>query len=142
MSTQHHLSGGTYREKLRESGFPAWRGEGNGEMSPPGGSETTEPSYSPRGAEALTRERNSCQALPWENNPCPRQLSAGAGSGMVGRAVGDTVVVPLRHWEEERAVSFPGCVGFQRRSATPLVLSDGPVWDCGQVSAAVGLGMR
>lgn len=85
MSTQHHLSGGTYRERLGELGLPAWRGEGNREMPPLGGSETTEPNPSQTGAEALTWERNSCQALPRANKPSCRQLWAGAGRGTVGR---------------------------------------------------------
>lgn len=59
-----------------------------------------------------------------------------------GWDVGDTAMVPLQWLEEKLDLSFLSWFAFQQASTTALVLPDGPVWDWGQISAAVGLGMK
>lgn len=59
-----------------------------------------------------------------------------------GWDVGDAAMVPLQWQEEKLALSSLGWFGFQQTSTAAFVLPDGPVWDWGQISAAVGLGMK
>lgn len=112
-------------------GFPAWREGGNGGDVTAWGVQRQLSQTLLRGEQRLLPERGiHARHFHGKITPAP-------GRGTVGRAVDDTAMVLLQHWEEKL-----GCVGFLRGSATPLVLSDGPVGDRGQISAAVGLGMK